>query len=99
MFFALGTLQSSAAAVDWYPPECTRASHCAEADEVTYARADGRKDTAILAVTTRHGIALVPRRLPPRTSMNEAIHACMRVEQEGKQLTCLFLPPGHSGID
>lgn len=53
----------------------------------------------MLTVTTKHGTALVPRWLASRTSMDEAMHACMRIEAEGMLLTCLFLPPEPIGVD
>jgi hypothetical protein len=91
--FILGISACDGLAADWYPEECRRRSHCAEVDDAAYARAETASAETLLTVTTKHGTAVVPRLLPTRPSVDEAIHACMRVEQEGMQLTCLFVPP------
>ena len=96
----LGPWESGVLAADWYPVECRRTSRCAEVDDIAYAPADATQgDARMLTVTTKHGTALVPRWLASRTSMDEAMHACMRIEAEGMLLTCLFLPPEPIGVD
>lgn len=85
---------SAALAVEWYPSECRRESHCAEVMEITYAQhAPAPGAASILTVRTRRGTAFVPRELPRRVSIDGEAHACMRPEQEGMELTCLFVPP------
>jgi hypothetical protein len=77
---------------DWYPAECRADSYCGDIVGVTYAPGPATVHT-LLTVTTKHGTALVPHPLVVRPSADQAMHACMRVEQEGLELACLFLPP------
>jgi hypothetical protein len=88
----LAASTSDAGDVDWYPAECRRSSRCAQVDDASYARVGSGVGETLLTVTTKHGTALVPHALPVRPSADQAMHACMRVEREGMELTCLFLP-------
>lgn len=99
IFFAVGSCKSDALAADWYPRECVGTSRCAEADGITYAHTPNRYDSRMLTVTTKHGTALVPPYVQARTSRDKAIHACMRPEEEGMELTCLFIPLGGAAPD
>lgn len=83
-------------AEEWYPKQCLVDSNCAEVDNTTYAP-QAVSDEDILTVTTRHGTALVPTDLLRRESMDGNMHACMRANQEGMQLICLFVPPSLKG--
>jgi hypothetical protein len=83
-----------ARAHDWYPLDCCGGGDCAEVEHVTYDRApNGSGALPILAVTTRHGTALVPADFPRRDSPDEKMHACMRPDRTQMRLVCLFVPP------
>ena len=79
-------------AENWYPKECCGDADCAQVEHATYAR-PALTDKDLLTVRTRHGTALVPTDLLRRESMDGNMYACMRSNQEGMQLICLFVPP------
>ena len=82
---------SSAHPEEWYPKQCLVESNCAEVESTTYAPpAISGED--LLMVTTRHGAALVPADFLRRRSMDGKMHACMRPDEEGMRLVCLFAP-------
>jgi len=85
---------SAASAHDWYPMECCRGKDCAEVEHVTYDRASGvGNKLPILAVTTKHGTALVPENFPHQESKDGKMHACMLPGRGDMRLICLFVPP------
>ena len=84
----------AASAHDWYPMECCRGNDCAEVEHATYDRApDTDNKLPILAVTTKHGTALVPENFPHRESPDGKMHACMLPGPGDMRLICLFVPP------
>jgi hypothetical protein len=90
----IATLSLTAASHDWYPMECCRGNDCAEVEHATYDRApDISNKLPILAVTTKHGTALVPENFPHRESSDGKMHACMRPGPGDMRLICLFVPP------
>jgi hypothetical protein len=94
VFMAIQLSTSAGSAHDWYPVECCRGDDCAEVEHATYDRPSHAGDTLpLLAVTTRHGTALVPANFPRRESLDGKIHACMRPGQGDMRLICLFVPP------
>jgi hypothetical protein len=85
---------SAASAHDWYPIECCSGTDCAEVEHATYDRVSGSDNKLpILAVTTKHGTALVPENFPHRESKDGKMHACMRPGPGDMRLICLFMPP------
>ena len=85
---------SAASAHDWYPVECCYGRDCAEVEHATYDRApDTDNKLPILAVTTKHGTAVVPANFPHRESKDGKMHACKRPTQGDMRLICLFVPP------
>jgi hypothetical protein len=96
-FLSLYVCLREARAHDWYPLDCCGGGDCAEVERVTYDRAPNDSGALpILAVTTRHGTALVPADFPRRDSPDEKMHACMRpvrADRTQMRLVCLFVPP------
>ena len=87
-------LISPASAHDWYPVECCSGTDCAEVEDATYDRVPAiDNELPILAVTTKHGTALVPENFPRRESKDGKMHACMRPVRGDMRLICLFVPP------
>src|SRR5262245_23186628 len=88
------SLVTSADAHDWYPEECCRAKDCAPVESWSFAHATQRGGLPQLAVTTKHGTAIVPRDLPRRASKDNSMLAWMLGWGSVKLIVCTFLPPG-----
>ncbi len=73
-------------------------TNCAEVEDAAFDRGfNAAGGVPILAVTTKHGTALVPENFPHRQSMDGKTHACMRPDRGDMRLVCLFvLPPPRS---
>src|SRR4051812_29502793 len=72
-------LISPASAHDWYPVECCSGTDSAEPKAAPCDRFPAIDNKLpILAVTTKHGTALVPENFPRRESKDGKMHACMR---------------------
>ena len=94
IFMGMHAFPRQALAHDWYPLDCCGGGDCAVVERVTYDRPDGvAGGLPVLAVTTRHGTALVPADFPRRESPDAKMHACMRPDRAQMRLICLFVPP------
>ena len=83
-----------------YPPECCGEQDCGVATKVEH------QDDGSLIITTKIGTAHFPTNIPPRSSKDEAVHACMSIfpvkeveQKDGSkrklhQGYCLFVPAG-----
>jgi len=78
-----------AVAHDWYPIECCHGLDCAPVERVEVL-----PNAAAMAVTSKHGTAIVPVSFPTRDSKDHRMHVCMRPSGAGAMHpVCLFLPP------
>lgn len=101
LFAALLAVATPVLAHDWYPMECCHGMDCAAVEKVELLATPAAADTAgmslapgAMAVTTKHGTAIVPANFPRRESKDHRMHACMRPGDGGKmRLICIFLPP------
>ena len=106
LFAALLAVATPVLAHDWYPLECCHGMDCAAVERVelmptpTASEAGGMSlvpgslPPGAMAVTTKHGTAIVPANFPRRESKDHRMHACMRPGEGGRmRLICLFMPP------
>ena len=103
LFAALLAVATPVLAHDWYPLECCHGMDCAAVERVE--QMPPPPDVAMslvpmpmvpgtMAVTTKHGTAVVPANFPRRESKDHRMHACMRPGDGGRmRLICLFMPP------
>lgn len=87
-FIPLALVATPAMAHDWYPTECCHGMDCAPVERVEVM------PNASLAVTSKHGTAIVPATFPTRESKDHRMHVCMRRGDAGAMRPiCVFLPP------
>lgn len=88
-------MPASAAAHDWYPPECCSEQDCAEVIDVeSFTIPTMEQSLPLMAVRTKFGSAVVPPNFRYRISPDNKMHACMHPLPNGTmRLLCLFLPP------
>ena len=82
----------SAAANDWYPPECHSLHVCAPVVNIAWVRPE-HAGGPLLVVSSMHGAAVVPSNLKARRSDDDRVHVCMQYDPFGTlELTCLLVP-------
>lgn len=89
-------LASRARAHSFYDQECCSGQDCAPVEKVEYVAGalyngpPGQVDPLpVMVVTTRHGMAAVPRNMKVRPSPDGRLHACIL----NGRLICIYVPP------
>jgi hypothetical protein len=81
-----------ASAHGWYPKDCCNDMDCAPVVSIS-SFVPIRGGPRQLAVTSKHGTAVVPHNLPVRPSRDNRFHVCMRYDAFGDlQVVCFFVP-------
>jgi hypothetical protein len=84
--------QAPAAAHSWYPLDCCSGEDCAPVENTMWVVPAGG-GTPRLAVTSKHGTAIVPVGFPVRVSRDDHMHVCMQFDPFGAmEVICLFMP-------
>jgi hypothetical protein len=79
---------------DWYPHDCCHDMDCAPVESIAWL-APAQGEHRRLAVTSKHGTAIVRQGVSIRPSKDHRMHVCMkRYDALGEmEINCLFLPP------